>query len=146
MLPRPPSSSRPQPSRTIVRKNAADQKIKRKAAASLPLELEPTDDILAELGRQKSPKQILIGFAAETQNVLENARQSCWRNPSTPSSSTMSREPGIGFDSERNAVTIITQHDVIDVPESSKWDVAQRVIEAAIKLRAQHNKPSLASS
>lgn len=42
----------------------------------------------------------------------------------------------MGFDSERNAVIIITNHDVVDVPESSKWDVAQRVIETAIKLRA----------
>jgi phosphopantothenoylcysteine decarboxylase / phosphopantothenate---cysteine ligase len=116
-------------------KNAADQKIKRQAGASLPLELEGTADILAELGKRKSSKQILIGFAAETQNVLENARKKLLAKSLDAIVVNDVSQPGIGFDSERNAVTIITQHDVIDVPESSKWDVAQRVIETAIKLR-----------
>jgi phosphopantothenoylcysteine decarboxylase / phosphopantothenate---cysteine ligase len=116
-------------------KNAADQKIKRQAGASLPLELEGTADILAELGKSKSSKQILIGFAAETENVLENARKKLLTKLLDAIVVNDVSQPGIGFDSERNAVTIITQHDVIDVPESSKWDVAQRVIETAIKLR-----------
>src|ERR1700742_4670222 len=53
-------------------KSAAEQKIKRKGTMSL--ELEPTTDILAELARSKS-SQVIIGFAAETENVLENARK-----------------------------------------------------------------------
>jgi phosphopantothenoylcysteine decarboxylase / phosphopantothenate---cysteine ligase len=117
-------------------KNAADQKIKRQAGASLALELEGTSDILAELGKRKSAKQILIGFAAETENVLENARKKLLTKSLDAIVVNDVSQPGIGFDSERNAVTIITQHDVIDVPESSKWDVAQRVIEAAVRLRA----------
>lgn len=117
-------------------KNAADQKIKRQAGASLALELEGTSDILAELGKRKSEKQILIGFAAETENVLENARKKLLTKSLDAIVVNDVSQPGIGFDSERNAVTIITQHDVIDVPESSKWDVAQRVIEAAVRLRA----------
>ena len=117
-------------------KNAADQKIKRQAGASLALELEGTTDILAELGKRKSSKQLLIGFAAETENVLENARKKLLAKSLDAIVVNDVSQPGIGFDSERNAVTIITQHDVIDVPESSKWDVAQRVVETAIKLRA----------
>jgi phosphopantothenoylcysteine decarboxylase/phosphopantothenate--cysteine ligase len=117
-------------------KQTADQKIKRQAGASLPLELEGTPDILAELGKRKAAKQLLIGFAAETENVLENARKKLLTKLLDAIVVNDVSQPGIGFDSERNAVTIITQHDVIDVPESSKWDVAQRVIETAIKLRA----------
>lgn len=117
-------------------KHAADHKIKRQAGASLALELEGTSDILAELGKRKSGKQILIGFAAETENALENARKKLLSKSLDAIVVNDVSQPGIGFDSERNAVTIITQHDVIDVAESSKWDVAQRVIETAIKLRA----------
>jgi len=46
----------------------------------------------------------------------------------------VSRE-GIGFDSERNAVTILSEDEVIDVPETSKWEVAQRVLDQITKLR-----------
>jgi len=116
-------------------KQAADQKIKRQAGASLDIQLEGTTDILAELGKRKTPKQILIGFAAEMENVLENARKKLLAKSLDAIVVNDVSQPGIGFDSERNAVTIITQHEVIDVPESSKWDVAQRVIETAIKLR-----------
>ena len=119
-------------------KEAAGQKIKRQAGALLALELEGTTDILAELGKRKSARQLLIGFAAETQNVLENAREKLLTKSLDAIVVNDVSQPGIGFDSERNAVTIITQHDVIDVPESSKWDVAQRVIETAIQLRSAH--------
>src|SRR5438270_201472 len=117
-------------------KSIADQKIKRRAGAPLALELEGTSDILAELGKRKTGRQILIGFAAETENVLENARKKLLAKSLDAIVVNDVSQPGIGFDSERNAVTIITQHDVIDVPESSKLDVAQRVIETAIRLRS----------
>ncbi|HEX3351648.1 MAG TPA: bifunctional phosphopantothenoylcysteine decarboxylase/phosphopantothenate--cysteine ligase CoaBC [Terriglobales bacterium] len=113
-------------------KSAAPQKIKRKG--SLSLELEPTTDILAELVRSKS-SQIIIGFAAETENVLENARKKLV-NKSLDAIvvNDVSRE-GVGFDSDRNAVTIITQSEVIEVPETTKWEVAQRVLDQVAKLR-----------
>ncbi|MGH9538792.1 MAG: bifunctional phosphopantothenoylcysteine decarboxylase/phosphopantothenate--cysteine ligase CoaBC [Terriglobales bacterium] len=113
-------------------KSAALQKIKRKG--SLSLELEPTTDILAELVRSKS-SQIIVGFAAETENVLENARKKLV-NKSLDAIvvNDVSRE-GIGFDSDRNAVTIITQSEVIEVPETTKWEVAQRVLDQIAKLR-----------
>ena len=62
-------------------KSAAEQKIKRKGA--MALELEPTADILAELARTKN-SQIIVGFAAETENVLENARKKLLPKRSTP--------------------------------------------------------------
>jgi phosphopantothenoylcysteine decarboxylase/phosphopantothenate--cysteine ligase len=113
-------------------KNTADQKIKRKGAMSL--ELEPTPDILAEVARNKT-SQIIVGFAAETENVLENARKKLMtKSLDAIVVNDVSRE-GVGFDSDRNAVTIITQTDVIEVPETTKWEVAQRVLEQVVRLR-----------
>jgi phosphopantothenoylcysteine decarboxylase / phosphopantothenate---cysteine ligase len=113
-------------------KDAADQKIKRKGA--LTLELEPTTDILAELARHKK-NQLIIGFAAETQNVLENARKKLTsKSVDAIVVNDVSRE-GIGFDSDRNAVTIITHDEVVEVPETTKWDVAQRVLDQVVHLR-----------
>jgi phosphopantothenoylcysteine decarboxylase / phosphopantothenate---cysteine ligase len=113
-------------------RSAAEQKIKRKGATSL--ELEPTTDILAELARSKG-SQIIIGFAAETENVLENARKKLMsKSLDAIVVNDVSRE-GVGFDSDRNAVTIITHGDVISVPETTKWEVAQRVLDQAVRLR-----------
>jgi phosphopantothenoylcysteine decarboxylase/phosphopantothenate--cysteine ligase len=113
-------------------KDAARQKIKRKGA--MTLELEPTVDILAEVARQKS-SQIVVGFAAETENVLENARKKLSsKSLDAIVVNDVSRE-GVGFDSDRNAVTIISQDEVVEVPETSKWEVAQRVLDKVVKLR-----------
>jgi phosphopantothenoylcysteine decarboxylase/phosphopantothenate--cysteine ligase len=113
-------------------KAAPGQKIKRKG--EMTLELEPTADILAEVARHKTT-QIVIGFAAETENVLENARQKlASKSLDAIVVNDVSRE-GIGFDSERNAVTIISQSEVVEVPETSKWEVAHRVLDQVVKLR-----------
>jgi phosphopantothenoylcysteine decarboxylase/phosphopantothenate--cysteine ligase len=130
------------PESTVVIKSAAvadfrpkdilGQKIKRKGP--MTLELEPTTDILAELARNKT-SQIIVGFAAETENVLENARKKlASKSLDAIVSNDVSRE-GVGFDSDRNAVTIITHDEVVEVPETSKWEVAQRVLDQVVKLR-----------
>jgi len=113
-------------------RSAAAQKIKRKGAMSL--QLEPTADILSELATLKT-SQIMMGFAAETENVLENARQKlASKSLDAIVVNDVSRE-GVGFDSDRNAVTIITHEEVVEVPETSKWDVAQRVLDQVVRLR-----------
>jgi phosphopantothenoylcysteine decarboxylase / phosphopantothenate---cysteine ligase len=130
------------PKATVVVKTAAvsdyrakfpaAQKIKR--SGPMTLELEPTADILSEIVRQKQA-QVIIGFAAETENVLENARKKLLsKSLDAVVVNDVSRE-GVGFDSERNAVTIITQHDVVEVPETTKWEVAQRVLDQVARLR-----------
>jgi len=102
----------------------------------MTLDLEPTPDILKEIAARKQ-SQTVIGFAAETENVLEHARQKlAAKNLDAIVVNDVSRE-GVGFDSDRNAVTIITRDEVIEVPETSKWDVAQRVLDIAVKLRAR---------
>jgi phosphopantothenoylcysteine decarboxylase / phosphopantothenate---cysteine ligase len=113
-------------------KAAVGQKLKRKGP--MTLELEATPDILKEISQNKH-QQIIVGFAAETENVLENARQKLMsKNLDAIVVNDVSRE-GIGFDSDRNAVTIITRDEVVDVSETTKWEVAQRVLDQIVKLR-----------
>jgi len=130
------------PQSTIVIKTAAvsdyrakvvsGQKIKRKGP--MTLDLEPTADILKEISARKQ-SQIIVGFAAETENVLENARQKlAVKHLDAIVVNDVSRE-GIGFDSERNEVTIITHDEVVEVPETTKWEVAQRVLDQVVRIR-----------
>ena len=113
-------------------KAAAGQKIKRKG--EMTLNLEPTADILAEVARRKT-LQVVVGFAAETENVLENARKKlASKSLDAIVVNDVSRE-GIGFDSDRNAVTIISHSEVVEVSETSKWEVAHRVLDQVVKLR-----------
>jgi len=119
-------------------KSAASQKIKR--SGPMTLDLEPTADILAEVGRRRQ-SQIVVGFAAETQNALENARKKlASKSLDAIVVNDVSRE-GVGFDSDRNAVTIITHDEVVEVPETTKWEVAQRVLDQVVRLREP--KPTL---
>jgi len=116
-------------------KTTAAQKMKRTGPMSL--ELEPTQDILAELAEKKA-NQLIVGFAAETENILENARKKLARKSlDAIVVNDVSRE-GVGFDSDRNAVTILTQDEVVEVPETTKWEVAQRVLDQVVKLRKRH--------
>ena len=113
-------------------KAASGQKLKRKGPMNL--ELEATPDILKELSAKKNT-QLVIGFAAETENVLENARQKLVsKNLDAIVVNDVSRE-GVGFDSDRNAVTIITRDEVVEVPETTKWEVAQQVLDQIVRLR-----------
>src|SRR5712692_777143 len=122
-------------------KSPASQKIKRTGPMSL--ELEPTPDILAELARKKI-SQIIVGFAAETENALENARKKlASKSLDAIVVNDVSRE-GVGFDSDRNAVTIITKDEVLEVPETTKWEVAQRVLDQVARVRKR--TPALRST
>ncbi len=113
-------------------KSASPQKIKR--TGPITLELEPTPDILKEIAARKQ-LQIVVGFAAETENVLEHARQKlAAKQLDAIVVNDVSRE-GIGFDSDRNEVTIITHDEVIEVPETTKWEVAQRVLDQLVCIR-----------
>jgi len=119
-------------------KAAANQKLKR--SGPMLLELEPTRDILGELANKKT-HQLVIGFAAETQDVLENARKKLARKSLDAIVVNDVSHEGVGFDSDRNAVTIITPEEVVEIPETTKWDVAQRVLDQVVKLRRRTKTP-----
>jgi len=94
----------------------------------------PTTDILAEIARRKQA-QIVIGFAAETEDILENARKKlASKSLDAIVVNDVSKE-GVGFDSERNAVRILTASETIAVPETTKWEVAHRVLDCAVQLK-----------
>ena len=112
--------------------NPPKQKMKR--SGPLILELDPTQDILGEIARRKT-SQLVIGFAAETENGLDNARRKlASKSLDAIVLNDVSRE-GVGFDSDRNAVTIMTKDETVDVPETTKWDVAQRVLDAVVRMK-----------
>jgi phosphopantothenoylcysteine decarboxylase / phosphopantothenate---cysteine ligase len=123
-------------------RRAAGEKIKRKGP--MTLELEPTADILAEIGARKGGR-IVIGFAAETNDALANARKKLESKSLDAIVVNDVSQPGIGFDSERNAVTIITHADSETVPETSKWEVAHRVLDAVVRIKATRLNASLPS-
>jgi phosphopantothenoylcysteine decarboxylase / phosphopantothenate---cysteine ligase len=121
-------------------KDPGAQKIKRKGPMSL--DLEPTPDILKEVAAKKT-LQLVVGFAAETTNAVENARQKLVaKDLDMIVVNDVSRE-GVGFDSDRNAVTVLTRDErqSIDVPETTKWEVAHRVLDQIVRLH-QHRKPT----
>jgi phosphopantothenoylcysteine decarboxylase/phosphopantothenate--cysteine ligase len=113
-------------------KNPAEEKLKR--TGRMTLDLEPTMDILAEVARRRT-SQVVIGFAAETQNVIENAKKKLASKSLDAIVVNDVSKPGIGFDSDRNAVAILTASETTTVPETSKWEVAQRVLDQAVKLK-----------
>jgi phosphopantothenoylcysteine decarboxylase/phosphopantothenate--cysteine ligase len=118
-------------------RQAAPEKIKRKGP--ITLELEPTADILAEISAQKNGR-IVVGFAAETDHVLENAKKKMASKSLDAIVINDVSQPGIGFDSERNAVTILTAGGSETIPETSKWEVAHRVLDTVVKIKAENKK------
>ncbi|HKD79000.1 MAG TPA: bifunctional phosphopantothenoylcysteine decarboxylase/phosphopantothenate--cysteine ligase CoaBC [Candidatus Angelobacter sp.] len=114
-------------------RQVAGEKIKRKGP--MTLELEPTVDILAEIGAKRG-RRIVVGFAAETTDVVANARKKLESKSLDAIILNDVSQPGIGFDSERNAVTILTHGGAETVPETSKWEVAHRVLDAVVRIKS----------
>ena len=119
-------------------KRPAAEKIK-KAASVLTLELERTADILNEVARKKIDSQLVIGFAAETGDVIPNAQTKMkGKDLDMIVANDVSRE-GAGFDSEDNEVTILVREnpEAIAVPLSSKDEVANKILDEIMKLRGR---------
>jgi phosphopantothenoylcysteine decarboxylase/phosphopantothenate--cysteine ligase len=111
----------------------ADQKLKR--TGPLTVELLPTEDILAEVVRQRKPGQLIVGFAAETENRLENGRAKLLRKGvDAIVVNDVSRE-GVGFDSDWNGATFLTANTALDLPEMPKRKLADRILDEVVGLR-----------
>ena len=111
-----------------------EQKVK-KTAARLSLELDPTPDILARGGRKKT-HQLLVGFAAETQNVTQEARRKLEaKNCDMVVGNDVSGSE-TGFESDLNEVVLaLRTGEIIQVGRSSKREIAERIFDEALKLR-----------
>lgn len=101
----------------------ADQKIK-KSEGEMAIPLKRTKDILAYLGEQKRPGQLLCGFSMETEHVLENSREKLKRKNADMIAANSLREEGAGFGCDTNHLTLITAEDETDVPLMSKQEAA----------------------
>jgi phosphopantothenoylcysteine decarboxylase/phosphopantothenate--cysteine ligase len=110
------------------------QKLK-KTAARISLELDPTPDILAELGSQKGDR-LLIGFAAETENVRQEARRKLQSKNCDMIAGNLVGQEGTGFESDMNEVILaLVTGEVIAVPRATKREIADRIFDEALKLR-----------
>jgi phosphopantothenoylcysteine decarboxylase / phosphopantothenate---cysteine ligase len=110
-----------------------DQKVKKQAGDS-SIELERTKDILLELGKRKK-KQVLIGFAAETENVEEYARKKLSSKNADMIVANNVKTEGAGFGTDTNIVTLFKKSgSVTEVPLMSKSAVAKKIIEEVTSL------------
>jgi len=116
----------------------ANQKIK-KNAQSLTLNLERTEDILSDVAANRQEGLLVVGFAAESENVLENAKNKLRSKQLDAIVANDITERNVGFDFETNAVTILTgtgSHDV-QLRLMSKKDIADQILDVIVKLRSE---------
>jgi phosphopantothenoylcysteine decarboxylase/phosphopantothenate--cysteine ligase len=97
--------------------------------------LEPTPDILAGLGRSKRPGQTLVGFAAETSDLLENARGKLRRKHLDLVVANDVSAPGVGFRHDTNAVTLVSADSELEVPLADKRTIAAAVLDSVARFR-----------
>ena len=114
----------------------AEQKIKRGGKDTMTLELVQNRDIAAELGRRKRPGQLLVGFAAETQNVLENAQKKMAEKNLDMIVSNDVLAPGAGFAVDTNAVTIMARGAEPVRFSGTKDETASRILDSVSALAA----------
>ncbi|MBI2001716.1 MAG: bifunctional phosphopantothenoylcysteine decarboxylase/phosphopantothenate--cysteine ligase CoaBC [candidate division NC10 bacterium] len=120
-------------------KQVASRKIKKDETVP-ELTLESTPDILAEVGRRKG-RRVLVGFAAETDDLVANARKKLQRKNLDLMVANDVRQPGAGFDSDTNVVKILdARGGVEELPLLSKHAVADRILDRVVELLKQRNQ------
>jgi len=114
----------------------AENKLK-KSGETLTLTLEPTQDILEEVSRTRRDGLLVIGFAAETERVLENARSKLERKNLDAVVANDLTQDGAGFDKETNVITLITRdrESPQTLPLMSKLEAAHRILDEVTRLR-----------
>ncbi len=116
-------------------KQESSEKIKKKEGA-LALEMERTKDILASLGERRQPGQFLCGFAMETRDLLENARQKLKKKHADMIVANSLREEGAGFGGSTNVVTLITEKEELSLGRMSKEETASKIIDKILEMRS----------
>ena len=115
--------------------NPASAKIKKESKDEMTLELKKTPDILAAVSAKRTNGLLVVGFAAETNDVVEYARSKMKnKNLDMVVANDITRE-GAGFNTDTNIATIITNTGETEVPLMSKRDLADRILDAVVKLR-----------
>jgi phosphopantothenoylcysteine decarboxylase/phosphopantothenate--cysteine ligase len=107
----------------------------KKTSARMSLDLDPTPDILAELGQKKGDR-LLIGFAAETENLTESARQKLKSKNCDMVVANLVNQEGTGFESDQNEVVLVLRTgDTIPIARAPKREIADRIFDQVTKLR-----------
>lgn len=114
----------------------AAQKLKKRAGEPFTLTLVENPDIARAVGERKQPGQVLVGFAAETENVLENARGKLLSKRLDLIVANDVTAEGAGFGTDTNIVTLISHGGVETLPLMSKREVAHRIWDVALALRS----------
>ena len=115
-------------------KNVSDHKIKKKDE-ELVLHLEKNPDILKELGELKQ-KQTLVGFAAETQKLIDYAKEKIQKKNLDMIIANDVSKPGAGFNTDTNIIKIITRDgNIEELPMASKDSLAGEILDRVMKLR-----------
>ncbi|HET7114018.1 MAG TPA: bifunctional phosphopantothenoylcysteine decarboxylase/phosphopantothenate--cysteine ligase CoaBC [Pyrinomonadaceae bacterium] len=112
----------------------AEQKIK-KSNDSLTLTLERTPDVLSQVAASRANGMLVVGFAAETENVLDNAKKKLRSKKLDAIVANDVSRVDAGFDTETNAITIITKDDSVELPVMSKGEAADRILDVIVRIR-----------
>jgi phosphopantothenoylcysteine decarboxylase/phosphopantothenate--cysteine ligase len=116
---------------------AAEQKLKRNG--TLTLLLEPTEDIAQSVAAHRNPGTLLIAFAAETasdtQELIRNAREKLERKGADAIVANDVSQPGLGFDSERNAAIFITATREVAFAAQTKLSLAHHILDEVMQIR-----------
>ncbi|MGA3134450.1 MAG: bifunctional phosphopantothenoylcysteine decarboxylase/phosphopantothenate--cysteine ligase CoaBC [Terracidiphilus sp.] len=115
--------------------NVSEQKLKR--TGPMTLELAPTEDILAEVVRRRRPGQLIVGFAAETENRMENGRAKLLAKGADAIVVNDVSGEGMGIDADLNAAAFLTLTTSIELPELPKRNLADRILDEILSLRRQ---------
>jgi phosphopantothenoylcysteine decarboxylase/phosphopantothenate--cysteine ligase len=122
----------------------AEGKLQR--SGSLDLSLEPTEDILASLSASRSAGQTIVGFAAEAaasrEQAIERARGKLERKGADLVVFNDVSDPQIGFESDRNAVTLIGRNEDREVAIASKDEIAEAILQEVDQLRQKSGRPT----
>jgi phosphopantothenoylcysteine decarboxylase/phosphopantothenate--cysteine ligase len=105
------------------------------------LELEPTEDIVAKVVETRRQGTLVIAFAAETESVETNARAKLLRKGADAIVANDVCRNGVGFESSRNAGIWIDRERVVELPESSKREMADRILDEISVLKTTCSKP-----
>jgi phosphopantothenoylcysteine decarboxylase / phosphopantothenate---cysteine ligase len=115
----------------------AEQKIK-KSNESITLILERTPDVLSQVAASRAKGMLVVGFAAETENVVENAREKLRSKKLDAIVANDVSRADSGFDTATNKIVIITDGDLVELPLMSKSEAADRILDAIVKIRRSH--------
>jgi len=118
--------------------DAANTKIKKDGKETLTLELRKTPDILSEVSKNRTNGQMVVGFAAETNDVVNYARSKMEKKGLDMVVANDITKEGAGFDTDTNIATILTRSGSdIDLPKMSKRELADRILDEVVKIRGR---------